>query len=78
MLTVTITSPEKMIWHGKANSVSSINSKGPFDILSQHANFITYIEKAPIIIRVGKHEHRYEFKRCVIYTQNDYVSCYAI
>ena len=78
MLTVTITSPEKIVWHGRAESVSSENSRGPFDILSQHANFITYIENKPVIVRLGKQEHKFEFKRCVIYTQNNYVSCYTL
>jgi len=78
MLTVTINTPEKIVWHGKADSVSSENSQGPFDILSQHANFITIVEDKPILIRFGKREHRFDFKRCVIMTQNDYVACYAI
>lgn len=78
MLTVTINSPERIIWHGKADSVSSQNSQGPFDILSQHANFITIINGRPIVVRVGKRIHTFEFKRSVIYSQNDYVSCYAI
>ncbi|KKR71813.1 MAG: H+-transporting two-sector ATPase, epsilon subunit [Microgenomates group bacterium GW2011_GWC1_41_8] len=78
MLTVTINTPEKIVWHGKADSVSSENSQGPFDILSQHANLITLVENKPILVRFGKREHRFDFKRCVIFTQNDYVACYAI
>ena len=78
MLTVTINSPEKIIWHGKADSVTSENSQGTFDILSQHANFVTIIEDKPVIIRMGKRIHKFDFKRCVIYAQNDYVACYAI
>ncbi|MBI4136563.1 hypothetical protein HY469_00715 [Candidatus Roizmanbacteria bacterium] len=78
MLTVTISTPEKVVWHGKADSVSSVNTQGKFDILSQHANFITIIENKPIVVRFGKREHQFDFKRCVIFNQNDYVACYAI
>lgn len=78
MLTVTITSPEKIIWHGNADSVSSENSQGPFDILSTHANFITYVENKPIIIKFGKRKNSFLFNRCVIYMRNDYISCYVI
>ena len=78
MLTVTVNSPEKILWHGKADSVSSENSKGPFDVLSEHANFITIIEKKPIIIHIGKHVESFDAKRAVIYVQSDYVSCYMI
>lgn len=78
MLTVTINSPEKVIWHGRAESLSSENSQGPFDILELHANFITIIDNKPIIVRLGKRERVFRFQRCVIYSRNDYVSCYAI
>lgn len=42
---VTVRSPEKTIWEGSATAVSSENSAGTFDILAEHANFITMLKK---------------------------------
>jgi F0F1-type ATP synthase epsilon subunit len=77
-LTVSISSPSHFIWQGNADAVSSINTKGPFDILPEHTNFITIIENKPIIIRSGKEKKDFLFERAVIYTYSNYVSIYAI
>lgn len=43
--TVTVRSPEKTVWEGDATAVSSENSSGTFDILAEHANFVTMLKK---------------------------------
>lgn len=43
--TVVVRSPETTIWEGKATAVSSENSSGRFDILAEHANFVTMLNK---------------------------------
>lgn len=48
---VRITSPLKVVFEGDVLSVSSRNSKGAFDVLPYHANFITLVENAPIVVR---------------------------
>lgn len=53
-LKVKILSPTQTIYEGEALSVSSTNSTGKFDILPYHANFITLIQKNPVILRVKK------------------------
>lgn len=53
-LTVKILSPTQTIFDGEAFSISSVNSLGKFDILPFHANFITLVQKAPIVLRVRK------------------------
>ena len=53
-LNVKILSPTQTIFEGEALSVSSVNSTGKFDILPYHANFITLIQKNPVILRVRK------------------------
>ena len=55
-LTVKIISPTQTIFDGEAFSISSVNSLGKFDILPYHANFITLVQKSPIILRVRKEE----------------------
>lgn len=79
LLTVRIDSPENLIWEGGAKSVSSTNSEGPFDILPQHAGFISLIEKKPIMIVTEDGKHlKFEYDRCVIYNQNNRVSIYTL
>src|SRR3989344_8010632 len=53
-LTVKIISPTQTLFDGEAYSISSVNSLGKFDILPYHANFITLVQKVPIILRVRK------------------------
>lgn len=42
-LIVSVKSRNKKFFEGSAISISSINDKGPFDILPAHANFITMV-----------------------------------
>jgi F0F1-type ATP synthase epsilon subunit len=77
-LTVIINSPEKLVWEGKAEYVSSINSQGPFDILPMHSNFISILENKTIKVKpVGSPAVTYSFPRCVLYTHSNVVKIYA-
>ena len=78
MLTVAINSPEKVIWEGRALSVTSANSKGTFDVLPHHANFITIIENKPIIIQTGTRALTYTFPICLMYARDNYVYAYTL
>lgn len=57
-LSIQIISPVESIFIGEASSVSSRNSAGNFDILPEHANFITLIDKDPIIVRLSNGESK--------------------
>ena len=74
---VRINSPEKVLWEGEADSVSSVNSLGPFDILPLHTNFITFIEKKPIVVRTGTEKKEYTFDNSVIYASKNIVLVYT-
>ncbi len=50
-LSVIVKSRDGIVFEGKARSVTSNNEKGRFDILPNHANFITIINKELIIER---------------------------
>ncbi len=41
---LTVRNREKIIFEGEVETVTSRNRKGPFDILPQHANFITLLQ----------------------------------
>ena len=76
-LTVTITSPDEQIWQGTAMSVSSENSDGPFDILPQHANFVTMVREKSITVRtVSEGEKVFSYKNAVMSVSQNKVNIY--
>lgn len=78
ILQVRVLSPKKMIFLGQAESVTSTNSAGKFDILPQHANFITLIKNHPIvIISKQKQVMQYTFNLAILYALNNSVTIYT-
>lgn len=77
-LHVRILSPQQLILDTRAESVSSKNSQGPFDILPQHANFITLIENSPIVIRVKDQQPLiFKFPIAIMHIQENKVAIYT-
>ena len=52
-LHLLIRNRENILYDANVRAVSSINEKGPFDILPEHANFICVIEKYISIHEIG-------------------------
>ncbi len=77
MLQVKIKTPGGPVWEGGANSISSENSEGAFDILPGHANFLTLINNKPITICSPDKKQEFKFDRAVIYVTKDVVSIYT-
>ena len=77
-LHVRILSPQQLILDTAAESVSSKNSQGSFDILAQHANFITLIESSPIVIRLdGQKPLVFKFPLAIIFARENKVDIYT-
>ncbi len=77
-LSVHIASAEGLIWDGTAHSVSSVNRDGPFDVLPQHAQFITLISGAPLTVRPVVGEARtFTFQRAVMHVHGNTVAVYV-
>lgn len=77
-LNVRIDSPERVIWEGQAQSVSSKNSQGPFDILPHHASFITLVEGKPIEISTETREKlKFTFERSILFVKQNQVKIYT-
>ncbi|MCH8889289.1 hypothetical protein IID26_02610 [Patescibacteria group bacterium] len=77
-LSVRVSNPDAVLWLGEADSVSSRNLQGDFDILPQHANFITIIQNNPIIIQIrGGEKKEFHFDSAIIYTYKDSVQIFA-
>lgn len=77
-LHLRIVSPRGVIFEGEAGSVSSKNSVGDFDILPQHANFITIVENQPISVKkTDDTQEDFHFDLAIIYTRNNQVNVYT-
>ncbi len=77
-LHVRIISPRELILDTQAQAVSSKNRQGPFDVLPQHANFITLIENQPIVVKVtGQKPQVFKFPLAIIYVTENKVNIYT-
>lgn len=76
-LSVKINTPNETLWEGGAQSISSENSQGKFDVLPLHANMVTLIQDKPIVVRTTEKERRYAFKSAVLYTHDSIVEIYG-
>lgn len=77
-LLVTVVSPQQIIYSGEAKSISSTNSSGLFDLIPEHANFVTIIENQPIIIRTNNNQKvEFKFPLAIIYITANTVKIYA-
>lgn len=76
-LYVRILSPKEDIFAGPANSVSSTNSKGPFDILPQHANFITFVQNPILVRKTGNEVLTFNFPLAIIHVKDNKVNIYT-
>ena len=77
-LHVRIISPQKLLLDTEAFSVSSKNLYGLFDILPQHANFITLIENSPIEVRLPNQKPViFKFTMAIILVTDNKVNIYT-
>ncbi len=77
-LRVQVLSPEGTVWEGIAQSVSSVNAEGPFDLLPEHAHFISMVQHAPITVVTAKGEQEtFIFDLAVVRVMDDLVSIFA-
>lgn len=77
-LHVRIISPQQLLLDAEATSVSSKNVQGNFDILAQHANFITLIENSPIVVRMQNQKPLvFKFPLAIIINRENKVNIYT-
>ena len=77
-LHIRILSPQQLILDTQAQSVTSKNTQGNFDILPLHANFITVIENVPIVIHTLEGKRlSFAFPFAIIFTANNQVNIYT-
>lgn len=62
---VVIRKQTGLVWEGDAESVSTTNQVGNFDILPEHANYVGTAEKY-VIVRDGGKERKWEIDRAIV------------
>jgi F0F1-type ATP synthase epsilon subunit len=67
---------EGIIYEGEAASITSYNEVGKFDILSQHANFISLINKEIVIIGKDGTQKKFSFDNALIKVFENNVKVY--
>ncbi len=63
-------------FHGRAYSVTAENNLGPFDILPQHANLISLIQKKIIVKTKEGKEVNYQFRNGVMEVSGNVVKVF--
>jgi len=76
-LFVQILSAKGVLWEGEAEAVSSVNSQGPFDLLPDHAHFISLVRKKPVVILMKDGEKSLKFDTAVIRLFDNKVTIYV-
>lgn len=77
LLAVRIVSPKEDVFSGEALSVSSVNSVGPFDILPEHAKFVTLIEKQKVVVVLpDRSKKEYNFDLAIVHVLDNQVNVY--
>ena len=73
ILSIKVATADHLIWKGEGKSVSSKNSKGPFDVLPRHQKFMTLIHDAPIEIVADTEKKTFKFTTSIIYVNENTV-----
>lgn len=76
LLSLTVRSREGVIFEGEVKAISSKNKIGFFDILPQHANFITLIEENLQVIRSPQKKQNFPVKTGLLKTWENEVSVF--
>jgi F0F1-type ATP synthase epsilon subunit len=65
-LSVVIKKPQRIEFKGVAKAITSVNSKGKFDVLPYHENFISLIKDSVTVHLDDKNIKTYDLKNGVL------------
>lgn len=71
-----VVSREGVVFEGQAKSITSYNEKGKFDVLAQHANFISLISKGLTIITKDGKVNEVKFDNALLRVRKNIVEVY--
>jgi F0F1-type ATP synthase epsilon subunit len=77
-INIIIMSPNEIVWEGSARALSSLNKEGPFDILPNHANFMTLIKDTDVTVLLldGKNTRTFTFEQAVLFFKENTAKIY--
>ena len=74
---VVVMSPDAVVWQGNALSLSSLNSEGPFDLLPDHARFMTLLQKVEVTLELPQDtQHVLHLEHAVLFFQDSKATIY--
>ena len=76
-LQVKIRSRSKVLFDGIAYAVSSTNDIGPFDILSEHANFVTVVKGFLTVHKNLQNKENFEIERGILRVRENLVEVFV-
>ncbi len=76
LLSVFMRSAEEVLYLGEAESVSSVNEKGSFDILPLHSNFISII-KNKVVITLNNRPQEFKIDSAIMKVKRNNVQIYS-
>jgi F0F1-type ATP synthase epsilon subunit len=76
-LNVKIFSPFEVFYEGPAYSLSAISQIGPFDVLYDHANFISLLLPGKVAVQTPFGNRSYDINRGVLKVHNNYAILFA-
>lgn len=62
LISLTVRTREKVLFEGEVKTISSTNEIGVFDVLSQHANFVSVIKEYLTIAKPSGEERTFQTK----------------
>jgi len=74
---VKIFSPFETFYEGAATSLSANSATGPFDVLFDHANFISLLLPGDIILHTPYGLRSYPIQRGILKVHNNYALVFA-
>jgi len=76
-LTVTVRARDAEYFNGKAVAITSMNKKGPFDILPKHTHFISLIQNSITIHKTDGSTQEIRFSNAILKVKDDIVEVYV-
>lgn len=77
-ISVTILSPDSIVWSGRVLSLSSSNGEGNFDIIPDHARFMTLLRKVPLVVHeLDGSDASFTFDTAVLFFQDNVAKIYT-
>ena len=76
ILDVSIRSRKKSFFVGQSPSVTSLNDRGEFDVLPQHANFISLVRNYIILAKGTKSEQKFVISMGILKVKENQVEIF--